>query len=217
MSSRRSAWIDVTVPIRSGMPTWPDDPRVWVQRTQQIEADDPANVSVLSLSTHTGTHIDPPLHVLEDGIPVDRMPPEVGLGPAHVVGIDDLDAIRAEHVDALPDDAERVLFKTDNSMRCWTHDGFVEDYVHLTEDAATGLADRGMRLVGIDYLSVGAYGDPGNLAAVHEALLSNDVWILEGLDLREVEPGPVELACLPLRIEDGDGAPARALVRPDPP
>lgn len=209
-----AAWIDVSVPVRTGMPTWPEDPRAWVRRIRRVEDDDPANVSVVSIPTHAGTHVDPPRHVYEDGTPVDEMPPEVGLGRAHVAAVDDLDAIRAEHVEALPADAERVLFKTDNSARCWRTDDFVESYVHLTDDAADALAQRGLRLVGVDYLSVGAYGDARNLAHVHEALLDEDVWIVEGLDLSEAEPGPHELALLPLKVEQGDGAPARAMVRP---
>lgn len=212
MPSRTSAWIDVSVPIHSGMPTWPDDPRVWVQRTSRLEDEDPANVSVLSLTTHTGTHVDPPLHFLEDGASIDEMEPSIGLGEAYVVEVDDLDTIKPEHLETVPDDAERVLFKTDNSMRCWTVDGFVDDYVYLSTEAAEAIAERGIRLVGIDYLSVG--GIDANIEPVHRILLGNDVWILEGLDLREVDAGRHELACLPLKIQDGDGAPARAMLRP---
>jgi arylformamidase len=207
-------WIDVSVPVRTDMPTWPDDPRAWVRRVRRVEDDDPANVSVVSIPTHAGTHVDPPRHIYEEGTPIDAMPPEVGLGPAHVLAVDDLDAVRAEHVRRLPDGVQRVLFKTDNSDRCWRTDDFVENYVHLTVDAAEALADRGVRLVGVDYLSVGAYGDRRNLERVHETLLGQGVWIAEGLDLADAPEGPCELALLPLKVEEGDGAPARAMVRP---
>lgn len=204
-------WIDVSVPIRSGMPTWPDDPRVWVQRTSSIEEGAPANVSVVSMPTHAGTHLDAPLHFLEDGASIDRMPAEVGLGPAHVVDVDTLDPIGPEAIERVPGGTERVLFKTDNSMRCWQVDDFVEEYVYLSTRAAEALADRGVRLVGIDYLSVGGIHD--NIEPVHRTLLEAGVWLLEGLDLSEAPSGSVELACLPMRVEDGDGAPARAFVR----
>lgn len=212
MRTDKHGWIDVSVPIRSEMPTWPDDPRAWVQRVLRLEDGDPANVSVLSITTHTGTHLDPPLHFLEEGDPIDAMDPTIGLGPAHVVEVDDLETVKPEHLDGLPDAAERVLFKTDNSIRCWQTDGFVPNYVYLAEATAKALADRGTRLVGIDYLSVGGIED--NIEAVHEILLGDDVWILEGLDLSGVDPGRYELACLPIRVQHGDGAPARAMLRP---
>lgn len=211
MTLQAGGWIDVSVPIRPEMPTWPDQPRVWVNRLQTVE-DDGANVSVVSMTTHSGTHVDAPLHFLEDADPVTAMPPRVGLGRAEVFEVEDLDTIKPEHVAQLPEDASRVLFKTDNSDRCWRREEFVEDYVHLSTGAAEALVDRGVQLVGIDYLSIGGY--QGNIAEVHERLLGNDVWILEGLDLSQAPAGEVELACLPLRLEGGDGAPARALVRP---
>jgi arylformamidase len=106
---------------------------------------------------------------------------------------------------------ERVLFKTRNSGRCWVQDTFVEDFVYIAADAARYLADRGVRLVGIDYLSVGGFLHDGR--ETHEALLGAGIWVIEGLDLSKVRPGPVDLVCLPLRLSDGDGAPARAIVR----
>lgn len=207
-------WIDATVPIRSEMPTWPDDPRVWVEQTKSLEGGDPANVTVLTMTTHTGTHLDAPRHFLKDGAPIDRMPPSVGLGQAHVLEVSDRDTVKRSHVEALPEATERVLFKTENSIRCWQVDEFLDDYVYLTVDAAKALAEQQIRLVGIDYLSIG--GRQANLERVHETLLEAGIWILEGLDLSNVDPGRHQMACLPLRVQDGDGAPARVVVRPDP-
>lgn len=211
MTPSPDGWIDLSVPLRSEMPTWPDQPRAWVKPVQRLE-DDGTNVSVVSVTTHTGTHLDAPLHFLEDAATIDQMPPEVGIGPAHVVEVDDLDQVREDAIEEIPDDARRVLFKTDNSDRCWRTDDFVEDYVHLSTEAAHALVDLDVDLVGIDYLSVGGY--EGNIEEVHDVLFRNGVWILEGLTLSQAPAGVHQLACLPLRVEDGDGAPARAVLRP---
>lgn len=205
-------WIDVSVAIHNDMATWPDDPRVWVKRTASIEDGAPANSSHVSMSAHTGTHLDAPYHFIEDGEAIDRMPLSVSLGRAHVVQVDGLDPIEPDALEDLPEDAERVLFRTENSMRCWQVDEFVEDYVYLSEATAQALVDRGVKLVGIDYLSVGGLRD--NIEAVHQTLLSGGAWILEGLDLAGVEPGVYELACLPLKLQGADGAPARAALKP---
>jgi hypothetical protein len=106
---------------------------------------------------------------------------------------------------------ERLLFKTHNSGRCWDTDAFVEDFVYISAAGARYLAERRVRLVGVDYLSVGGFRADG--VETHRALLEAGIWIIEGLDLRRVRPGGVQLLCLPLKILGGDGAPARALVR----
>lgn len=208
-----AGWIDVTVPLRDGMVHWPDNPPVRVERVLSLPGDD-ANVSALSLGAHTGTHVDAPVHFVEGAPGVDEMPLALAVGPARVVAIDDAEAIRPEHL--VPLDlhrGERVLFRTRNSPRAWRAASFVEDAVHLTLAAAELLAERGVALVGIDYLSVGGYGS-GEGAAVHRALIAGGVWILEGVDLTDAPEGPCELVCLPLRIAGGDGAPARVLLRP---
>ncbi|HXF95010.1 MAG TPA: cyclase family protein [Gemmatimonadales bacterium] len=209
---RHDEWIDITVPIRTGMVRWPGDPEVRVDRVQDLHRGDSCNVSRLVLGTHTGTHMDPPLHYLADGEGLDRMPLSVGIGPARVIDILDTHAITPhELLGCEIQPGERILFKTQNSARCWKTDRFVEDFVALSRPAAEYLATTGVLLVGVDYLSVGPFRDDG--AEVHRILLAAGIWIVEGLDLSRVRPGHYELVCLPLRIADADGAPARAALR----
>lgn len=208
-----SGWIDVSVAIRSQMPTWPGDPPVWVREVEPFLEEDPARVSVLSMSSHTGTHLDAPAHYLKRGDTIDEIPPDVGLGPAHVLDVEDAAIIEPSHLEAVDLEAvDRLLLKTRNSPALWREDEFVDTFAHLSTDAAEHLAEAGLDLVGIDYLSVAGY--QRNEQPVHEALLEAGTWILEGLNLDEVPEGPVQLACLPLKVEGCDGAPARAMVKP---
>jgi arylformamidase len=206
------AWTDVSVPITAEMPTWPGNPPVWVREVEPFEEDDPARVSVLSMSSHTGTHVDAPAHYLERGATIDEMPPDVGMGPAHVVHVKEAAIVEPEHFDGVDlESVDRLLIRTRNSPALWEQDGFVDTFAHLSTEAAEHLAEADLDLVGIDYLSVAGY--QRNETPVHRALLEAGTWILEGLNLGGVTGGPVELACLPLEIDGCDGAPARALVR----
>jgi arylformamidase len=208
-------WIDVTVPIKSGMVHWPGDPEIRVERVLSIERGDPANVSHVDMGTHTGTHMDPPFHYVRGGLPLDQMPLDAGIGPARVVEIHDSHSIKpAELEQHNIREGERILFKTHNSTRGWQTDEFIEDFVFISRQGAQFLADRGVRLVGIDYLSVGGFKEDGD--ETHHALLENGVWILEGLNLSSIQPGAYELICLPMKILESDGAPARAILRPAP-
>ncbi|MGH2608544.1 MAG: cyclase family protein [Tepidiformaceae bacterium] len=207
-----SSWIDITVPIRPGMVLYEGDPPVVLDRITSMAAGGPSNLTGLRFGAHTGTHIDAPLHFIEAAPGIEATRLDALLGPVTVV---DATAIRS-NIDAaaldqlgLSSTLERIIFKTTNS-RLWDLDRFSPDFVGLTEDAARSLVDRGVRLVGIDYLSIAPFSDP---APTHIALLSAGVVILEGLDLRAVPPGDYELACLPLLIPGSDGAPARALLR----
>ncbi len=206
-------WIDITVPLRTGMVHWPGDPEIRIDRVQDVSHGDVSNVSLISLGTHTGTHMDPPLHYIPGGASLDQMPLSTSIGPARVIDIQDPRSIEPWELVAADIQAnERVLFKTRNSARCWKTDAFVEDFVSISLEAAEYLATTGLRLVGVDYLSVGPFqGDVG--VDVHRTLLNAGIWILEGLDLSRVQPGHYELVCLPLRIADGDGSPARAALR----
>ncbi len=206
-------WIDVSVPLRTGMVHWPGDPGATVEKVQDLDRGDPATLSFLSMGAHTGTHMDAPSHFVRGAPTLDSFAADAGIGPARVVEIRGGRAITLDAVRRLrPEAGERLLFKTSNSVRCWTGDAFVKDFVHLSSPAAKELAARGVRLVGIDYLSVGAFEGDGR--ETHEALLSAGVWIVEGLDLSRVAAGPVDLVCLPIRLAGADGAPARAFVRP---
>ncbi len=206
-------WIDVTVPLRDGMVHWPDDPPVRIRRHLKLEQGDSCNLTVVTMSVHSGTHMDAPIHFVPRGDSIDRMPLAAGMGPARVVGIRSRTAIQVSELRTHGiRRGERVLFRTRNSRRAWRTDRFVEDFVHLTLDAAAYLADREVLTVGIDYLSVAGFHD--DTVVTHRALMDAGVWIIEGLDLSRVSPGPYELLCLPLKIAAGDGAPARVLVRP---
>jgi arylformamidase len=200
------------VPIRSGMAHWPGNPPVVVTRVKDLARGDSSSVSLLSLGTHTGTHVDAPAHFVRGGLGVDAMPYEAVNGPARVVEVRGAGPIGPEALDGARR-GERVLFKTRNSAR-WREAAFMEDFTYLSTEAGLRAARLRVRAVGVDYLSVGGYKRNG--ADVHRALLEGGVWIIEGLDLSRIRPGRHELACLPLRIEGGDGAPARAMLRRRP-
>lgn len=205
--------IDVTVPLRAGrVPLYPGDTELTVERVQQIRTGDQANVSRLECSTHCGTHVDAPVHFIEGAGGVETVPLEALIGPAWVIDAAEVTG----HIDAatvaaldIPADAQRVLFRTSNS-RIWDRPHFTEDFVAVTEDGAQALVERGVQLVGIDYLSVAPYDDP---APTHVALLGAGVAVVETLDLRRAPPGRYHLSCLPLLLAGVDGAPARALIR----
>jgi arylformamidase len=192
---------DVSVPIRPGMVTYPGDPQVHMERVVSIEHGDIANLTRLDFGVHTGTHVDAPVHFINEGAGADALPLEVFLGPCQVVDATEVDEIGPEDV---PAGVERVVFKTRNS-ELWGRDVFDESFVRIGLEAAERLVAEGVRLVGVDYLSV---GEP----ATHETLLGAGIAAIEGLDLRGIEPGQYELACLPLRIVDSDGAPTRAVL-----
>ena len=218
-SSRRpraGGWIDISVPISTGMAHWPDNPPVDLQRTLDMERGDKANVSRLSLGVHSGTHMDAPVHFQPGAASIDQMPLDATVGRARVIRIRDRVQVTVRELEpARIRRGERILLRTRNSPTAWHGRRFVEDFVHLSTEAAQWIAARGVRALGVDYLSVGGYL-ARNGAAVHHALLGAGVWIIEGLDLSRVPAGPCELICLPLRLVGSDGAPARAIVRPIP-
>jgi arylformamidase len=201
--------IDVTVPIRNGMPVYDNNPGVTLERARSIADGDAVNISRLDVGVHTGTHVDAPVHFIEGGAGTETIDPEILIGDAHVVdatGLDqDIDGDALATLD-LPAGATRLIFKTPNS-ELWNLDHFTRGFIRFVESGARPLVEAGVRLVGIDYLSVGDEG-------AHKEFLSNGVVPLEGLDLRAVEPGPYRLYCLPLKLVGSDGAPARVLLEP---
>ncbi len=203
---------DITVPISNDLPVYPGDPPIEIRRTQSLENGDIARVSHLSFSTHIGTHIDPPYHFMRDGMKLDQIPLDVLIGPARVVDVGDVDMIDRPVIDRLDlRGVTRVLFKTRNSCFWSDSSQFRTDFVYIETDAAQALVDLGMRLVGIDYLSVERFDF--DQPTTHWTLLGNNVIVVEGLDLTGIEPGDFELICLPLRIKDGDGGPARVVLK----
>lgn len=205
---------DISVPISPDTPVYPGDAGVEIIRTVEIGPESPYSLSKLVLGSHTGTHIDPPVHFFPQGLAVDQIPLEVFVGPARVVEMREGPAVTAAFLEGLklPSQVERILFKTRNGD-LWDKPKFQRRYVYIDESAARWLVDRGARLVGIDYLSAEQYG--AREPTTHWALLGAGAVILEGIDLRGVPPGEYLLACLPLKIRGGDGAPARAVLIAD--
>jgi len=205
---------DVTVPISEGVPIYEGDPPASVKTEAAMARGDAANVSSLCFGAHTGTHVDAPNHFIEGTRRVEDLEIEKLIGPCRVVEVaGDVKAIERAHLPELTG-VKRLLFKTRNSAFWNTpEDGFRTDFTHITPDAAQELADSGIELVGIDYLSVEKFGSTD--FATHKILLEKEVVLLEGVDLREVPPGDYELICLPLKYlgSTGDGAPARTILR----
>jgi arylformamidase len=207
-------WIDVSVPVRSGMVHWPGDPPVRIERVSSIKDGDEANVTRLDMGAHTGTHMDAPLHFFEGDPGIEELPLEIAMGPARVIGIHGEEPIDRGELEGLGiESGERILFRTRNSERVWVDRDFDEGFVHVAPEAAEFLAECGVALVGVDYLSVGGYRSGSGGAETHRMLLGAGVWVVEGLDLSTVEPGDYELICLPMKLVGSDGAPARVLLR----
>ena len=202
-----TTWIDVTTTIEDGMVHWPDNAPVDITHTSSIANGDAANVTKLSMSAHTGTHVDAPLHFIADGADVTTLDLGTLMGPVRLVNIEDPRAITLREIQNLPLAAgERVLFRTRNSASEWATEPFKKDFVALDADAAHFLRQKSVICVGVDYLSVGG-------PEAHHALLDNGITVIEGLALQHVEPGAYEMICLPLKIKGSDGAPARVLLK----
>ena len=202
---------DITLSVSAELPVYPGDPPFMLEPVSRIAAGEGANVSRISCSTHCGTHLDAPYHFNDQMGSVDNLPLSLLIGSAMLVEFSpDVKEIGREQLEHLPIRNEaRLLLKTGNS-ELWERKEFSEEYAHLTEEGAGYLLEMGVRLVGIDYLSIERYAGPGS---VHRLLLDNGVVILEGLNLKGVGEGRYELICLPMKIKGGDGAPVRAVLR----
>jgi arylformamidase len=207
---------DITVAISNDLPTWPGDPSVEIGDWRSLANGDGANVSMLNFGAHTATHVDAPAHFIAGGAKLEAMDLNALIGEAEVVAVpDDVQAIDEAFVLAhCPETATRILFKTRNSA-FWSEPNpqFHTDFTYLDLPAAKMLAQRGAKLIGIDYLSIEKYASPKH--ETHLALLEHGIIILEGVNLSEVPAGKYELICLPLRLRSnlGDGAPARVVLR----
>ena len=206
--------IDVSLEIGPDLIVWPGNPGVTITPTSRISRGDTSNVSEIRLGSHTGTHVDPPFHFLDDGTTAEDLPLDVMMGESTVadlrgtpgpIGPAELAGL------SLREETTRLLLRTDNSA-LWTADlhAFPEEYVSLSPEGARWLVDHGIGLVGIDFLSIEVRGAPGH--PTHRTLLEAGVVILEGLNLSQVEPGEYTLVCFPLKIAGGDGAPTRAVL-----
>lgn len=212
MKTNFSGWIDISIPLNNTMVHWPGDTPFKKVKTEDMDHGDTHNISKLVMGSHTGTHVDAPRHFIQDGRDISAMPIETMVGIARVIEIRDPHLIQLEELlKQKIHRGERLLFKTRNSQSIWKAKEFVPDFVSISEEGASFLVERKVKMVGVDYLSVGAFH--GNGGDVHRTLLRAGVWIIEGLDLSKVVAGKYYLVCLPLRIEGGDGAPARAALK----
>ncbi len=204
-------YYDVTVPLSAAVPVFPGDPRFHLEFTHRIADGQPYNVARITMGAHSGTHVDAPYHFLADGGTVDELPLEMLMGKCRVIEIRARERIERADLEAqdLRNDL-RVLLKTRMSGQLRARE-FQEDFVYLAPDAAQYLVQAGIKLIGIDYLSVEKFGSED--FAAHHALLGAGVVIIEGLDLSEVEPGEYDMTCLPLRLVGADGSPARVVLK----
>ena len=204
---------DITLPISDSTLVWPGDPPVTIERVQKIEEGNEDNLSRIAMGVHTGTHVDAPWHFIADGDKLEAIPLEVFIGPAQVIEIgDDVPVITTEVIRRvrINPGIPRLLFKTRNSAWWQQRDNrFHRDYVGVSADGAQQLIDMGMKLVGIDYLSIASYAQT---VEPHQILLKAGVVILESVDLSRVEPGEYTLYCLPLKLSGVEGAPVRAVL-----
>ncbi len=208
----RAKWIDISAPLRDGMIHWPSDPPINISRVKNMEQGGTVNLSMIYMGVHSGTHVDAPLHFIHKDAGVDEVPLEHMIGRARVIEIRDTNSIKSDELTRHRiRRGERILFKMRNYPHVWQKNEFTEDFVFISDDAAQLLVERSVRVGGVDYLSAGSYRHSGT--DVHKILLSEGVWIIEGLDLSRVSPGRYYLVCLPLRLAQGDGAPARAILK----
>lgn len=204
---------DISLPISPELPVWPGDPAVILEQVSSMDAGAHDNVSRLGCCVHTGTHVDAPHHFLNDHRTVDKLSLDVLIGPVQVIQIpEDVGLITADVLEqaAVPSGTLRLLLKTRNS-RLWERSPaeFAQDFVGVSEDGAEWLVKSGVKLIGIDYLSIAPFKQS---LPSHRVLLKPGVVILEGVDLSKITPGIYTLYCLPLKLVGSDGAPARAIL-----
>ena len=204
---------DISLTISPTLPIWPGDPALELEQIESMDHGAHANVTRISAAVHLGTHVDAPHHFLNDGRTVESLPLDILTGPCYVTHLPDgVDAITAEVLERseITSEMKRVLFGTRNS-HLWAkgESTFQTEFVAITEDGAEWLVERGIQLVGVDYLSVAPYGDS---VPTHTVLLKAGIVVVEGLNLSQVVRGFYDLYCLPLKIAGSDGAPARAIL-----
>jgi arylformamidase len=199
---------DITVSLHNGMPVFPGDPAPDIKRVLNMPKD-AANVSFLCMGSHTGTHVDPPIHFIQNGLPLDQISMDHLYGKAQVIDLTGVNQeISADDLQKADVKEKMLLFKTTNSQ-LWQYTGFHSDFVYLNESGADWVVENGIKTIAIDYLSIGSFK---GAEAVHKRLLGAGVTVVEGVNLTGIEPGTYTFACLPLKIKDGDGGPARAIL-----
>ena len=208
-----SNYIDISVPVSPNIPQWPGSPEVSFNRNLDLDQGDIANDTTISLSVHTGTHVDAPLHFLKHGKGVEGLSLDILMGKVYVAHLPNVNIITSDALAdcRIPPNTQRLLLHTRNSQ-LWENQvaKFQKDFVALTADAAQWVVDHGIKLIGIDYLSIQLFGDSPK---THEILLDSEVIIIEGLNLTNVYSGEYELICLPIKLAGVEGAPARVILK----
>jgi len=205
-------WIDVSCPITADFPVWPGDPKPQLNWVTRIKNGEGINLSNIEMSLHTGTHIDAPLHFFENGKAIDEISLDFLIGEVQVIQVpEDVSVINRDFLNTIDFDIpERVFFRTNNSINHYLHDEhFIMDYVAVDSSGASWLVDQGVKVVGIDYLSIASFRDSNE---PHKILLGANVIVVEGLDLRYVSEGKYRYVCLPIKIIGREAAPARVLL-----
>jgi len=205
--------IDISIPLRNDLPTWPDGYGLHISTLSSIGDKSEANVSRLDMDVHCGTHIDAPLHFIKNGTTTNEIPFNKLIGEVLIVEFENSkDIITSEDLNSeiKNKSVKKILLKTSNSLNdLWNKNEFDKDFCAISADAAQWLVDNQIDLIGIDYCSIQKFYDS---SITHKIILQNNIVILEGLDLRNVEPGLYNLICLPLSIEGIEGIPARAIL-----
>lgn len=209
-------WYDITVPIKQGMITMPIDPVTpKLYRYSDRNLGSPVTMTMMEIMSHTGTHIDAPLHFIPDGSTITDMALDATVGPCRVIGIKDQNMITVAELKPYKiKKGERVLFKTRNSPESYAGKKFMEDYVYFSDESAEYLVERGVRMVGLDFITIGNFQDEPSIVKTHTTFLQAGVYVLENAALGDVPPGEYELLCLPLPLYNGDACPCRAILRP---
>jgi arylformamidase len=216
MPSSSSAWIDVTATLDPATtPVYEGDAPMRFDFLKDMRRGDALTLSAYSLGAHSGTHVDAPMHFVAAGASVDRVPLAPLIGPARVIQIgDEVQAIDAAELGRHSwRGATRILFRTRSSARGWMSSAiFHRDFAYVAPDAAQLMADAGVVLVGVDYISAEQFGAAA--PRTHQILLGRGIPIVEGLLLSGVEEGDYDLIVLPMKVGGHEGAPARAVLRP---
>jgi len=212
-------WYDISVPLKQGMvyfPTDPVPPKIYRMTDRNLGS--PVMMSMLEIISHTGTHVDSPLHFIPDGSTISDMPLDATIGPCRVIEIKDKESIKAAELKTKNiKKGDRVLFKTRNSTSsppAYAAAKFSDDYCYLDDDGSDYLKEVGVKLVGIDFITIGSYKRPENIMKTHTTLLGAGIYVLEDCALADVPPGEYELLFLPLLMYNGDAGPGRAILRP---
>jgi arylformamidase len=215
-------WKDITLALNNELPMMPGDlssdgpvKDPTFNRFFDVNKGDGVTMTRIEMNTHDGTHIDAPLHFIKRGQTIDNMPLDTTVGVTRIIEIKDGESVKVaelEPYDIQP--GERIIFKTKNSPHVYDKRREPGNYIYITNETARYLADRKVRMIGIDYLTIGDNKQPQNMKETHDVLLGAEVYVIEGLNLDGVAPGDYELVCLPLKLEKGDACPCRALLRP---